>query len=138
MTTKTTDRTTSADLAARLRERAAEYEEAGREKLRAESALLAAMANYERARYRERAAREEWARVLDAAARGIPAPRGINYAVTVGGVTECLAVFEYDERRYVTLCGFVFSPEESAGVLELPTYLATCAACLAALDEVAP
>jgi hypothetical protein len=119
MTTKTTDRTTSADLARRLRERAAEYEEAGREKLRAESALLAAMANYERARYRERQAREEWA----ARTHGL-----VGLDLTDGGGCHL-----QETRGNRSLCGATLG---AAYVVD--THRADCPACLAALDEVAP
>jgi hypothetical protein len=126
MSTKTIDRTTSADLAARLRERAAEYEEAGREKLRAESALLAAMANYERARYRERAAREEWAR---RAGNLILWREGRD-----GGVGHLVPVPSDAVPEPETRCGV----RAARGYLGVNASDADCPACLAALDEVQP
>jgi hypothetical protein len=124
MTTKTTDRTTSADLAARLRERAAEYEEAGREKLRCESALLAAFANYERARYRERGAREEWR------ARA----RGLAVFESGDGAAHLARPSAFGFPSGDALCGVAdLEPMGDYG----PT-LPDCPACLAALDEVQP
>jgi hypothetical protein len=129
MATTKTDRTTSADLAARLRERAAEYEEAGREKLRAESALLAAMANYERARYRERAAREEWDARLRAA--GLQEPQ----AIAVSG-SPVMHLFDWTRPfAGAVLCGV----KVSSATLTTGSIAADCPRCLAALDtEVAP
>jgi hypothetical protein len=125
MTTKTTDRTTSADLAARLRERAAEYEEAGREKLRAESALLAAMANYERARYRERALGSEWAARLDAHSQAI-----------IGSFAGHLVWYDAPAEVLRPMCDP--AADFNTFRVDAPTHQATCPACLAALDEVAP
>jgi hypothetical protein len=128
MATTKTDRTTSADLAARLRERAAEYEEAGREKLRAESALLAAMANYERARYRERAAREEWERRVAAAV----GPHASSVLVSLDARGHLAG--DPSQGRARTLCGI----EVGSVWAKMASIGADCPACLAALDEVAP
>jgi hypothetical protein len=127
MTTKTTDRTTSADLAARLRERAAEYEEAGREKLRAESALLAAMANYERARYRlDRDDDDFRARVKAWSAR--------HGKSVLGAANGCMVWLNADEQSAYGLCGKL---SEAKGLPDVRHAMrADCPACLAALDEV--
>jgi hypothetical protein len=125
MTTKTTtDRLSSADLAARLRERAVEYEEAGREKLRAESALLAAFSNYERARYRFDRDRAEW----DARAAGFVSWQATDERHHLGRFGGS------PEGHGPALCGVPYSSQ----FIGFGPRWADCEDCFAALDEVAP
>jgi hypothetical protein len=128
MTTKTTDRTTSADLAALLNVSALEQTEAGRAKLLAENALYAAIDRHARALYYERKYRAEWERRLATA----PATRGRRIVGTFAG---CLVAIDTQEGA-TGVCG---AATEATGLHECgPVWAVACEGCLAALDEVQP
>jgi hypothetical protein len=122
--TTTKERITSAALAAKLRERAAEYEEAGQARVLAEGALLAAYKAFERAEYRLDRAVGEWE------------DRVGTRAILWRGEGDAAHLARGDADGYprACLCGVPCV----GGYFEFNSRKVSCPACLAALDEVQP
>jgi hypothetical protein len=125
MTTTTKDRTTSADLAARLREQSERYSVAVKAEIRARSDYRAALKELDRSEYALDRARAEWDARVPTNLDGWRDDSGATHAglYDANGVPTSLACSE-------SLAGF--------GVLTWVggSSLTDCPACLAALDEV--